>query len=107
MLGIVHMEEMDPVEVQCPQAFLEGSAGLSGVKSIGLRVAIELGRDDEAFRKAATLADDIADPLLAPSESVDARRVEEVGRSLEDRLHRPAGAVRVDTVAIGVGHVRQ
>src|SRR5271165_4717952 len=99
------MEDIDPLEPQRLQALLERAARLSGVEAVGLKIAVELGRKDEALRQAAPLANGGADPLLAAAHAVDARSVEKIDRPVEDRPQSGLGAVRVDIVAIGVGHV--
>src|SRR6185436_12710735 len=57
VLGVVEMEEVDAIEAERLQALLEGAAGLGAVEAPGLDIAIELGRDDEAGRQPAALAD--------------------------------------------------
>ena len=63
MLGVVQMEQVDALEPQRLEALLQRAAGLRGVEGVGLRIAVELGGDDEARRQAAALANDRADLL--------------------------------------------
>src|SRR6185437_5828894 len=99
MFGIVQMEKVDALEAERFQALLERAARLGGVEAVGLGVAVELGRDDEALGQAAALANGGADPLFAAAEPVDARGVEEVGRPVENGVDRRPGALFVDAVA--------
>ena len=107
MLGVVQMQKVDALEPQRLEALLDRAAGLGGVEAVCLGVAVELGRNHEARRQAAALADDRADPLLAPAHAIEARRIDEIGRAAEDRHHRRLGPIRVDAVAVGVRHVAQ
>ena len=76
----------------------------AGVEAAGLRVAVELGREDPPLRPAAELAHHLADPLLAPPQPVEPRAVEEPVRHRQHRAHRCQRPLLVDVVAVGVGH---
>ena len=86
MLGVVQMQQVDPLEPQRLEALLERAARLRGVEAVGLGIAVELGGDDEARGQAAALANGRADPLLAAAHAVDARRVDEIDRPVENGL---------------------
>ena len=107
MLGIVQMQEVEAFEPQRFQALLERAAGPRGVERVRLEIAVELGRDDEARRQAAALANGGADPLLAAAHPVIARCVDEIDRPIENGVDRRPGARFVDAVAISVGHVAE
>jgi hypothetical protein len=106
VLRIVQVEKMYPVEPECSQALLDRSAGLCGVKTICLGVSVELGRYDKALREAATLADHLADQLLASPKAIDARSVEEVGWPVKDGSYRFKRSIGADFIAICFGHAR-
>ena len=107
MLGIVQIEEVDPIEAQRLEALLERTAGARRVERVGLEIAVELGRHDEALRQAAALANDGADPLFAAAEPIIARGVDELGRPIENGVERRPGARLVDAIAVGVRHVAE
>ncbi len=67
MLGIVQIEEVDALEPQRLEAFLERPARLRCVESVGLEMPVELGRDDEARGQAAALANGGILSSLRPS----------------------------------------
>jgi hypothetical protein len=107
MLGIVHMEDLNPIEAEGLQALVQRSTGTGSVEAIGFRISIELGRDYEPLGKPSALADDVSNSLFAASKSVDPRSVEKIGWAIKDRSHRFFGAFLVNTVAVGVGHIGQ
>ena len=107
MLGIVDMEDMNPVEAQGLQGLLQRSTSPGGVETIGLGISIKLGRDHEAFGKTSALPDDISNSLLAAPKSVNARTIEEIDWPFKDRSHGLFGTVLVDPVPVGVRHIGQ
>ncbi len=48
MLGIMQMQEVDALDPQRLEALLERAPRLRRVEAIGLKIAVELGGDDEA-----------------------------------------------------------
>ena len=107
MLGIVQMQEVDPLDPERLQALLERAARARGVEHACLEIAIELGRDDEALGQAAALANGGADPLFAAAHAIIARGVDEIGGPIENGVQRRPGARFVNAVAVGVRHVAE
>ena len=107
VFGIVQVQEVDPIDAERLQALLERAARARGVEHARLEIAVELGRDDEALRKTAALANGGADPLLAAPEPIIARSVDEIGGPIENGVDRGSRARFVDAVAIGVRHVAE
>ena len=56
MLEIVQIEQIDALDPQRLQTCLERAARLRGVEDAGVRVAVDLGGEDEAGGQAAALA---------------------------------------------------
>ena len=100
------VKQLNLVQSQGRQAFLDRPAHLRGVETAGLHVSVKLGRENEAVRKpAATLADHRPDPLFRPAEAIGACRIEQICLAIENGMNRLAGAFLADFVAIGVRHI--
>src|ERR1700684_741728 len=101
------MQQVDPLEPHRREALLQRSTRPRSVEDVGFRIAVELAGEDETRRQAAALANDGADPLLAATHAIDAGGIEEIDGPIENGPHRGLGALRVDTVTVGVRHVAE
>ena len=100
---VVQMQDVQAVQPQRLEAFLDRLPRAGGVQAVVLPRAVQLGRQHAVLRQAA-FTDHRAQPFLAAPHAVVARSVDEAGVQVEHRVDRVAGLRLADLVAIGIGH---
>jgi hypothetical protein len=99
--------EVYAVDIQGRQALFQRAARLCCIKTAGVHVAIQFGRDDEARRKPAAFANDLADSFFAAPETIVAGRVYEINWTCKNCAHRFSRPFGIDRIAIGIRHITE